>query len=195
MLDTKARKYLQPAMDQIARRLLRSHLTPNHVTVAAAIIGVAAGVVFGAGWTPLAVFLLWFSGLLDVVDGSMARLSHASSPLGALMDVVFDRLVEISILLALIYRTPERAIPVALVLSCIILSMTVFLTAGALIQNTSTKSFHYQAGLAERSEGFVMLTLAMCLPTYQTLLLLLFAGMILYTAIHRFVLVAKFLKQ
>ena len=45
--------------------------------------------------------------------------------------------------------------------------MTIFLTVGALAQNNGMKSFRYQAGLAERSEGFICFSFMILLSSIK----------------------------
>ena len=191
MLDTHARKYVQPLLERIANLLIRIEVCANLATVIAFVVGVLSAGMVCLRWYWPAVAVLWLSGLLDAVDGTIARKTNTASPLGTLLDIVFDRIVEILQLMALIYIAPELALYVAVVLSCIIVSMTIFLTVGASAANsrekTVKKSFYYQAGLAERSEGFIMITLTVLLEKYRAIVLLAFAAMILFTAVQRFI--------
>ena len=195
MLDTNARKYVQPLLDSIANPLIKLRVSANAVTVTAFAIGVLSAAAVCMRWYWPAVALLWFSGLLDAVDGTIARKTGTSDPFGALLDIVFDRIVEILHLMALICIAPELAVYVAVVLSCIIISMTIFLTVGAAAKNSTKKTFYYQAGLAERSEGFIMISLAVLLADYRIIVLLVFAGMILFTAAQRFIEAIKLLRN
>jgi len=187
VLDTKARKYVQPLLERIANLFIRMGVSANLATVIAFAVGVLSAGMVCLRWYWPAVAVLWLSGLLDAVDGTIARKTNTASPLGTLLDIVFDRIVEILQLMALIYIAPELALYVAVVLSCIIVSMTIFLTVGAAAGNSTEKSFYYQAGLAERSEGFIMITLAVLLEKYRAIVLLAFAAMILFTAVQRFI--------
>jgi phosphatidylglycerophosphate synthase len=137
---------------------------------------------------------LWVSGLFDVLDGSMARVSGTSSAFGTLLDIVFDRVVEILVLLAVMYRSPAYAAATALVFASIILSMTVFLTVGALAEKMGNKSFYYQPGLMERTEAFIALSLIVLLHPWQAEMLLLMAGAIVFTAGQRFAEAVKLLR-
>ncbi len=102
------------------------------------------------------------------------------------MDIVFDRLVEIMVLLALTIAYPALGVGTALVFASIILSMTVFLTVGAVAEKTGNKSFYYQPGLVERTEGFIMISLAVLLADARFLVLVVFAALIFFTALQRF---------
>jgi len=195
MLDTKARKYIQPLLEKTADLFIKIGISANAATVTAFVIGVisAALVCLRLFWPAVAV--LWLSGFFDAVDGTIARKTGTSSPLGTLLDIVFDRIVEILMLMALVYIQPELALYVAVVLSSIIISMTIFLTVGAATKKESEKSFYYQPGLAERSEGFIMISLSVLLANYRSIVLLVFAGIILFTAVQRFIEAIKLLKD
>ncbi|MFD2673278.1 CDP-alcohol phosphatidyltransferase family protein [Marinicrinis sediminis] len=164
MLDTHARKYVQPVIGHTARLLLKWGLTPNQVTWIAFVIGVSVGYWIYADLPIIAVAVLWFSGFLDAVDGSMARLKKQTSPWGTLLDITFDRLVELSVIIGLAVKYPDAQLLLLLLTASIVFSMTIFLTVGALTEKKGMKSFYYQAGVAERTEGFLLFTLMILLP-------------------------------
>jgi archaetidylinositol phosphate synthase len=194
MLDTKSRKYFQPIFERLSDGLIKLNVSANQITVAAFLVGILAAVSAYLNYLLLGVALLWLSGLLDVLDGTIARKTGSTSPVGTLMDILFDRVVEIGMLLALALMDKSLAMQVAFVLSSIILSMTIFLTVGALADKTGYKSFYYQAGLMERTEGFIMISLAVLFSGFRGSILILFALGILYTALQRFAEAVKLLK-
>ena len=185
MLDTRARKVIDPMFERIAKLLLRLRFTPNLVTALAFLLGLGAGVLLYGGLPVPAVVVLWLSGFLDAVDGTMARLSGKSSLFGAVLDVTCDRVVELGFVWALALRHPDCLMPLLGLVSVILLSMTVFLTTGMLAQNNSNKSFYYPAGLMERTEGFLLFSLMALFQTYLAPITWVFAGLILFTAIQR----------
>src|SRR5262249_1386972 len=67
-------------------------------------------------------------------------------------------LVEIGVILGLAVRYPAAQFPLLCLTAAIVFSITVFLTTGALAERSSTKSFYYQPGIAERTEGFLLFT-------------------------------------
>ncbi len=195
MFDTKGRKYVQPTIDKSANFFIKKNISAITVTVIALILGLIAAIFLAFKFYVISVTLLWVSGYLDAVDGTIARKTSTQSKLGGFLDLVFDRLVEIAFLIAICTLNTELSLLVVFVLSAIILSMTVFLASGALIQNTGAKSFHYQTGLAERTEGFIMVTLCALLFEYANYFLVIFALIIAFTAIQRFRQVIKYLKE
>lgn len=186
MLDTHGRKYIAPLIDGAARGLLKLRLTANQVTCCALVFGILAGVLTFYGLVAFALLSLWFSGFLDAVDGSMARISKTTSSWGTVLDITYDRMVETGVILGLAFRYPEAMWAMLLLVSAIVISMTVFLTVGAVAEKKGVKSFYYQAGLAERTEGFIMLSVMMLFSNYLVVLTLVFAGMVIFTAAQRF---------
>ncbi|MBY6035796.1 CDP-alcohol phosphatidyltransferase family protein [Fictibacillus nanhaiensis] len=184
MLDTHARKFVQPIIEKTALGLLKVKLTPNQVTWIAFIIGATSGLFIYLELPYIAILVLWLSGFLDAVDGTMARLTK-SSPWGTVLDITFDRIVEISVIVGLAIAFPESQLALLLLSVSIIISMTIFLTVGAVSEKQGMKSFYYQAGLAERTEGFILFSLMILLPAYLTVITLLFFIIELYTALQR----------
>lgn len=186
MLDTHARKYLNPIIELGAKFLLKLNLTPNNVTILALLIGVSTSIFLYFDMQISAVILLWVSGYLDAVDGAMARKSNSSSSFGTLLDIVSDRIVEVSIVLVLGLKFIDVRYNLIILTVCILMSMTIFLTVGALSEKKGVKSFYYQAGVAERSEGFIFFSLMILIPSYLGIITNIFSVLIIITAVQRF---------
>ncbi|WP_181347995.1 CDP-alcohol phosphatidyltransferase family protein [Thalassobacillus sp. CUG 92003] len=186
MLDTHARKYINPSIDKTAHWLVKHGHTPNQVTVIALLIGLMTSVLYILGYPLLSVIFLWASGFLDAVDGSMARHTK-TSPFGTVMDITFDRLVEIGMIVAIAYVYPELLWPLLLLSVSIIFSMTIFLVVGAVSEQAGIKSFYYQAGLAERTEGFVLFSVMLLFPGILFWTTLLFFAVETFTGVQRFI--------
>ena len=186
MLDTHARKYVNPIIELGAEFLLKLKLTPNNVTILALLLGVSTSILLYFDMHIIAVTLLWVSGYLDAVDGAMARRSNSSSSFGTLLDIVSDRIVEVSIVLVLGLKFVDVRYNLIVLTVCILMSMTIFLTVGALSEKKGVKSFYYQAGVAERSEGFIFFSLMILIPSYLGIITNIFSILIIITAIQRF---------
>ena len=185
MLDTHARKYVNPIIELGAKFLLKLNLTPNNVTILALLIGVSTSIFLYFDMQISAVILLWVSGYLDAVDGAMARKSNSSSSFGTLLDIVSDRIVEVSIVLVLGLKFIDVRYNLIILTVCILMSMTIFLTVGALSEKKGVKSFYYQAGVAERSEGFIFFSLMILIPSYLGIITNIFSVLIIITAVQR----------
>jgi phosphatidylglycerophosphate synthase len=185
MLDTHGRHLIQPVISRGARFFLRLGLTADKVTLFAFLTGLCTGPLIYFDEALAAVILLWVSGYLDAVDGTMAREQNKSSAWGTLMDITFDRIVELSVIIGLAARYPEAQFLLLLLTGAIVFSMTVFLTVGALSEKKGVKSFYYQAGLAERTEGFILFTLMILLPDWLLWTTGLFLFAEVFTALQR----------
>lgn len=185
MLDTHARRFIQSAIDQIAIFLIKLRVSPNAVTVGALMLGVAAAILVTLNATWAGVLTLWCSGVLDVVDGTMARMTRAS-PIGAIMDITFDRIVELSIIVALAILHPHAQLLLLILASTIAVAISLFLVIGATLRNTSRKAFQYAPGLGERTEGFILLSLMALDAQHIQFWILVFIAIIVYTMIQRF---------
>ena len=85
-----------------ARFLYALKVTPNVVTL----LGLAVTAV-AAYWAARGVFLsagllLLLAGVLDMLDGALARLTNRATPFGAILDSVTDRVAEAVLLLGLV---------------------------------------------------------------------------------------------
>ena len=186
MLDTHARKYVNPIIELGAKFFLKLKLTPNNVTILALLLGISTSIFLYFDMQVVAFIVLWISGYLDSVDGAMARKSNSSSSFGTLLDIVSDRIVEVSIVLVLGLKFIDVRYNLIVLTACILMSMTIFLTVGALSEKKGVKSFYYQAGVAERSEGFIFFSLMILFPSYLSIITNIFSILIIITAIQRF---------
>ena len=195
VLDTYARKYFDSVINLAAEFLAGQGLSSNQVTVMAAITGVFAGFLVYLDLFIAAIIALWFSGFLDAVDGAVARLNNQESLWGTVLDISMDRIVEISFIIGLAFRFPEVRLNLLFMTLSIILSLTIFLTVGAVSEKSGEKSFRYQSGLMERTEGFILFTVFLLLPDFIFGLTILYAILVLYTAIQRFMEARKLLSR
>ncbi|NBI27665.1 CDP-alcohol phosphatidyltransferase family protein [Chengkuizengella marina] len=195
MLDTHARHIVQPVINQTAKSFLNLGLTANQVTWIAFMIGISSGIFIYFHFFVISVILLWVSGFLDAVDGSMAREEKKTTAWGTVMDITFDRIVELSVIIGLAIIFPEAQFVLLLLTASIVFSMTVFLTVGALSEKKGIKSFYYQAGLAERTEGFILFSFMILLNDWLIWITLLFFIVEMITGLQRLLEARKILKD
>ncbi len=194
MLDSHGRKLINPAIEKTAEFFIERKVSANSVTKLAFLVGILASLTIYFYSSLLGVGLLWISGFLDAVDGSIARLNHESTDFGTLMDISFDRLVEIGIILVLALKYPEARLSLLFLSTAIICSMTVFLTVGALSDKKSQKTFYYQPGLMERTEGFIMFSIMAVFPKYIVYTTSIYGILVFFTAGQRFFEARRILK-
>ncbi len=184
MLDTNARKYLQPVLDHVARACLRLGVSANALTCIGMLVGLAAALLVLQQYVVAGVVVLWLSGLIDAADGTLARMT-APSPMGAILDITFDRMVEVAMIVALACNYPEARFELVILAGIIAIAMSLFLSIGAAVANNSNKSFHYAPGLGERTEAFICLSLMVLDSGRLVLWTWVFIGVIVFTMVQR----------
>jgi phosphatidylglycerophosphate synthase len=112
------RLYFFWLMNPLWRLLLATGLSANAVTGIAAFLGVCAAAAAALGRFSLAGWLFIFSGILDVMDGRLARARKEVSPAGAAIDSILDRYTDSLMLvgLGIYYRESWVVLPVFLAL-------------------------------------------------------------------------------
>ncbi|MDF1655311.1 MAG: CDP-alcohol phosphatidyltransferase family protein [Coxiellaceae bacterium] len=191
MLETYWRPTLQHRLfNPIAAWLHKSkHITPNGLTYCAGFFGVVSAILIGIHWPWLAVLLLIISGLCDVLDGTLARLTQHTSHFGCVLDIVMDRIVEFSIIAGLYAVDPgHRGILTLAMLGSTLVCVTSFLVVSIFSQSDSKgKGFHYSPGLIERAEAFIFFIAMILLPSLFAWLACLYTALVLLTTIIRLI--------
>lgn len=99
----------------LVRLLARTRVSPNAVTLAALPFSIGAAWLFAVGQFVWAGALLALSGLCDLLDGELSRMTGRQSRIGALLDSTVDRLCEAAVFtgLAWFYRADPRLVLLA----------------------------------------------------------------------------------
>ena len=113
------RRLLSTRVEQpIARLLAALGLSPNAITLLGMAGAIAAGVLASQGLLLAAGAATLVAGILDLFDGSVARLTGRKSRFGALLDSTADRVSEAAVLVGLaVHYAGEGSIP-GVLLSC-----------------------------------------------------------------------------
>lgn len=183
-------KYLRPQVQRILvdnlAKFISKYLSAIQLTMLAGLFGLLVFPLLFRGSVVCAVISLFLSGLCDMLDGTVARINQSSTPWGSALDIVMDRIVEITVVLALFLVAPyTRGTACLFMLSSMLLCITTFLVVGIFTANDSHKSFHYSDGLMERAEAFIFFIGMMCWPNYFFELSYLFSALVLWTAAIR----------
>ncbi|WP_342378190.1 GtrA family protein [Myxococcus stipitatus] len=81
--------------------ILRSGLPANALSMLSGLLGISSGVAVAAGRFALGGWLFLAAGILDVMDGRIARTRKEANPAGAALDSVLDRYVDSAMLMGL----------------------------------------------------------------------------------------------
>jgi len=138
----------------VAEWLIRLRVHPNTVTSTSAIVVIGAGAAFGLDQPRLGAVWLLLSGLLDILDGQVARRGGMVSTFGAFFDSTLDRIGEAILYagIAVYFQTAaDQAAPVLGVLAGV-----VTLTGSFLVSYTRARAeglgLECRVGLAQRPE-------------------------------------------
>ena len=160
MLASQARPQIQRVLDPLGRKLAKSGLSPDVVTVVGT-VGVSAAAIgfFTRGvffWGTLAVTLFVFS---DMLDGLIARARGTSSKWGAFLDSSCDRVGDSAIFgsIAIWYAGDGKSLP-------LVGAAIYALAAGGVISYVKARAeslgFDCNTGFAERGERLLIVLVA-----------------------------------
>lgn len=186
MLEMHFHSKVQPFFDRIAECLIARNVTADMTTLASLVFGVCAAVMLGHNTPELALPLLLLSGIGDILDGTIARKTKSSHNVGAYLDLISDRVVEASMIIAFFYFSPGSALAYIIFLSLSVLHLSTFVIAGSLFKSKNPKSLHYEKSFVERAEVFFVFSLMMIFPLHLSYILSLFNVLFAIAASKRF---------
>src|SRR5919197_3904826 len=97
MLARLLRQWSPRLLHPLIRMLIAARITPNQLTVAGLALEWAAGLLVAVGQPVLAGSILLLSGLLDALDGELARQSGRATPFGAFCDSIADHYGDVAV--------------------------------------------------------------------------------------------------
>lgn len=100
MIKALADTLLSPGARFLHERL---RMTPNAVSVLGFAVACMAAALVAAGYVTAGMAVMAASQIIDGMDGAIARIYNLQSTRGKILDVVFDRLGELAMFLALWY--------------------------------------------------------------------------------------------
>lgn len=195
MLETHLRSYFQPIFDKLAHLLINLKISPEMITACGLIYGKAAAICIALNKPILALILLWLSGLCDVLDGTVARITKTTKTFGAYLDLISDRMVECFTILGFTFAYPENYFAYVLFLASVLFHFSTFTVAGALFKNDGPKSMHYDKSFIERAEAFLVFSLMLIFPQLISYLLMPLNVLIIASGITRFIRVKNYAKN
>jgi CDP-diacylglycerol--glycerol-3-phosphate 3-phosphatidyltransferase len=101
-ISNESRGRIKAIFEPIALAMGRAGLTPNALTLIGFAITTIGAILVGLQLWVIGGLVVFFGGVFDMFDGTLARATGQASPLGAFMDSVFDKLGEIIVFLGVI---------------------------------------------------------------------------------------------
>ncbi len=185
MLDGRLRATVTRGLNPIGRGLLALGIGPDVLTVAGLALSIATALLIASGHLVWGVIGLTLSGLVDLLDGSVARTSGRVSSRGAFFDSVIDRASDAVVFggVAWYLGRDSGRLPV-LALAAVALAMLIS------YERAKAEGLGYNArgGLMERAERMVMLGIGLAFDVLVPVLWIMVALMAV-TAVQRFFMV------
>ena len=160
----------------VATFLARLGLSPNAVTILGLVVAAASAYLLSIGnlWAGGAVLLA--SGMLDLFDGALARVTGQVSGFGALLDSVVDRVSEAVVLLGLLLFYLDGSSTEGVVLVYLALAGSVMVSY--LRARAEGLGIECRVGIMTRPERVVTLGTGLIIGHWWTLTVLIVLGAI-----------------
>jgi phosphatidylglycerophosphate synthase len=198
MFDATIQRFIARPLDSAGRRLARSGITANAITLLGAALAVPLIFALATGSYATALVLLALNRLLDGLDGAVARATHRSA-LGGYLDIVADYLFYAGVPLGFALAAPSNnGVAAAALLAGFLLTCSSFLAYAALAAQAGIeaeperqKSFLYSRGLMEGTETIAFFVAMMLWPSRFALFAWIFVALCVVTALQRSVIAAR----
>jgi phosphatidylglycerophosphate synthase len=191
MLDRAARRLIDPVLERLALTAQQRRLTPNQVTVAGFVCGVAAIGAIALQSYGLGLLLLLANRLADGVDGALARRIGATD-LGGYLDIVLDFIIYSGAAFAFALAQPDHALAAAFLIFSFMgtgssfLAFAIFAAKRKLDGEAATnKSFYYLGGITEGTETILLFVLILLFPGWFPIAAYIYGSLCWLTTIGR----------
>jgi phosphatidylglycerophosphate synthase len=141
------------------RALIKSRLKPNTLTWCALALSLITAATIATGHFLIGGVLVLISGLFDILDGALARLTNQATRFGALLDSTFDRISDAAILFGLMLpylRHGDIATTVLIFVALVVSFLTSYVRARA-----EGIGIPCPVGLFTRTERVIILALGL----------------------------------
>jgi len=182
---------LKPSVNNLLKPLAigfeKVGIKPNHLTVFGLLFGIISFFLISNSRLTLGAFFLLLSGLMDALDGCLARVSGQVSEFGGFLDSVLDRYVDILVLVGIGLYGIDWVIVIVAVTGSLLVSYT-----RARAEKVIPKC---DVGFAERAERIIIICVGLVFSRYLWHAVFLVAVLSHLTALHRVVYTYLYLKR
>jgi phosphatidylglycerophosphate synthase len=196
MLDAPLRRLLDPPLSRAATALDRPWISPDRLTAAGLVLGLASAVAAALGWWTTAAVLWLVSRLADGLDGPLARRrrarGHGDAGAGGFFDITADFTVYGATVVGVAIGAGGPLWPFLLVLLAYYVNGAAFLAFSSIAERAGRtlddgRSLSFLGGLAEGTETIVVHTVWLLLPFWAGEIALGWAAVVAISAAHRVV--------
>lgn len=194
MLDSTARKLIDPPLNKIAIGLSKIGLTGTSMTLLGFGFGIVACVFAIYQCYLCALLFLIINRVFDGLDGAVARTRNEASDFGGYLDIVLDFFIYAGfpLSMALGLNTAHDFMATSFVIFAMLTTGVSFLAYATIAakrdmttDDQGKKSFYFSRGLMEGTETIIFLCLLCLLPHYFAILCITFCTLCLITTAMR----------
>jgi phosphatidylglycerophosphate synthase len=199
MIDEAFRQWMARQWSAPAGMLHRAGITANQISVAAAVLGLAAAVLVAVQLTWAGVALWLVSRVLDGYDGMVARLSGSSTLFGGYLDITLDMLAYSAMAIAFAIAMPADRVLWMLVLLGYVMAITTTLALSSLAEKADrqlggNRSIQFTRALAEGGETTIVYVVIALAPSVSRYVLVVWIAMLAITVVQRTTLARRLLR-
>lgn len=155
--------------EPVVKILAKTPITPNMLTWIGLLVAIAAGVLVALGHLFAAGWVVLFSGLFDLLDGALARVTNRVSIFGGVLDSTIDRIGEAAVLVGLaVFYVNQASIPGVILVGVGLVGSQVVSYIRA---RAEAININCEVGVFTRPERVVILSLGLLLSRFNPVLL------------------------
>jgi CDP-diacylglycerol---glycerol-3-phosphate 3-phosphatidyltransferase len=185
MFDGRWRTTFEKGLQPVGVHVRQIGIKADHVTVAGLVAAGATALTIANGFLRAGLVLVIVTAVLDLIDGAVAKAAGTTSPRGAFLDSVADRVSDALLMggvawyLATTQSGRVAVLPLALVAASMLVSY----------ERAKAESLGFEArgGLMERAERLVVLAFGLLFDSLLVPVLWVMLILTLITAAQRFV--------
>jgi CDP-diacylglycerol--glycerol-3-phosphate 3-phosphatidyltransferase len=171
-------------VEPLGEALVRLKVNPNVFTTIGFAISVFAGYFFAVGSLRMGAVFVFLSGIVDILDGKVARGSDKVTRFGALYDSTLDRYAEMFIYFGVAYHFIGQDMFISSMASCIALGGSIMVSY--VRARAEGLGFSCKVGMIQRPERIIVLGTTALIHVYALSAGIIFlAIMANVTAFHR----------
>ena len=192
MLDPWTTKLVTPPLKRLARLAEQMGISPDQVTIAGFLTGMAAVPMLYLQEYTAALVLILINRILDGMDGALARMSTPTNA-GGFLDITLDFIFYPAVVFGFALANPgTNALAAAALIFSFVGTASSFLAFAALAEKSQIKcvtyphkSLYYLGGITEGTETIILFILMCLFPDRFTLMAWGFTGLCWITTLLR----------
>ncbi len=164
ILPPKLKEGFLNSLNPLVRWLVKLNLSPNWFTTLSLVVGAGSGVYYGTGRLRCGGALVLICGLLDTLDGKVARATNRVTRFGALYDSTLDRYAEVIAFFGMAFYFVAHQQLLVSVGICVALAGS--LMVSYVRARAEGLGFECKVGLMQRPERLVLVGLGSLIHEY-----------------------------